>query len=154
MANETRLPNGLTQKQFSFYNNLIEQMKKTGKMEPKKAAIEAGFSPANVSEIAYKLLKKPEGQAYLKSIQENSMHSASASIDWVMEKLTRIANLGVQEDGSFNYSALQCSLKAISEINKIKGYYAPDKKVNLNLDMDDIQEARARELTIKYTREY
>lgn len=154
MSGEAKLPNGLTQRQFSFYNNLIEQMKRYGEMQPKQAAIDAGYSDKVASTVACRLLKNKEGQSYLKSIHDESKSSSVASLEWVMNKLTNIANLGVQEDGSFNYSALQCSLKAISEINKIKGYYAPDKKVNLNMTIDDIQESRARELTIKYTREY
>ena len=36
MANQTRLLNGLTQKQFTFYNNLIAQMKLIGKMDVKQ----------------------------------------------------------------------------------------------------------------------
>jgi len=154
MANEPRLPNGLTPKQFNFYNNIIEQMKKTGQMNPSQAAIDAGFAPKHVSKMASSLLKKPAGQAYLKSLQKNSICSAEATIDWVMERLTRIANLSLQEDGANNYAALQCSLKAISEINKIKGYYAPDKKLNLNMTMDDVQFDRAKELAGKYSREY
>ncbi|MDQ5900040.1 MAG: hypothetical protein WAW84_01315 [Candidatus Rickettsiella isopodorum] len=39
MANETRLPNGLTQRQFAFYNLLIEQMDRVGKIDAKQAAI-------------------------------------------------------------------------------------------------------------------
>lgn len=90
MTNQTRLPNGLTQKQFTFYNNLIEQMKETGKMNVKQAALSAGFSPRNYSSIASRLLKKREGQAYIKSLQRESTHSAISNLDWVMEKLMRI----------------------------------------------------------------
>ena len=64
MANEPRLPNGLTPKQFNFYNNIIEQMKTTGQMNPSQAAIDAGFAPKHVSKMASSLLKKPAGQAY------------------------------------------------------------------------------------------
>jgi phage terminase small subunit len=95
MANEPRLPNGLTPKQFNFYNNIIEQMKTTGQMNPSQAAIDAGFAPKHVSKMASSLLKKPAGQAYLKSLQKNSICSAEATIDWVMERLTRIANLSL-----------------------------------------------------------
>lgn len=154
MANEAKLPNGLTQKQFSFYNNLIEQMKTTGKMNPPQAAIDAGFSPNHVSKMASNLLKKPEGQAYLQSIQQKPIAKATASLEWVMNKLTNIVNLDVQKDGMPNYQALQCVLKAIGEINKIKGHYAPDKKVNLNMTMDDVQFERAKQLAKKYTREF
>ncbi len=48
MTNQTRLPNGLTQKQFAFYNNLIAQMKERGKMDIKQAALSAGFSPETI----------------------------------------------------------------------------------------------------------
>ncbi|WP_010598978.1 terminase small subunit [Rickettsiella massiliensis] len=154
MANATKLPNGLTQRQFSFYNHLIRQMKETGKMDPKQAAIEAGFSVKNTSAKATRLLKKPEGQAYLTSIQEHSTYSATATIDWVMEKLVRVVCAGVADDGTIKAKAVKDALRALTEINKIKGHYAPEKKFNLNLDIDDIQEARARELAIKYTREY
>ncbi len=87
MANQTHLPNGLTQKQFTFYNNLITQMKESGKMDVKRAALSAAFSPKNYSSIASRLLKKPEGQAYLKSLQQESIYAAVAHLDWVMEKL-------------------------------------------------------------------
>ncbi len=98
--------------------------------------------------------KKTEGQVYLKSLQQNSTHSALITIDWVIEKLVSTIRAGISDDGLINYNALPCSIRAIFEINKIKGYYTPDKKVNLNMTIDDIQEARARELTLKYTREY
>ncbi|WP_218814614.1 terminase small subunit [Rickettsiella endosymbiont of Dermanyssus gallinae] len=155
MANETRLPNGLTQRQFAFYNRLIEQMNETGRMDAKQAAVSAGYCSTSASRIATRLLRKPEGQSYLKSLQVKSAHSAATTMDWIMEKLVCTVRAGISDDGSINYNALSCSIRAISEINKIKGYYAPDKKVKLNMTMDDnIQEARVRELIIKYTREY
>ncbi len=154
MANETRLSNGLTQRQFAFYNRLIEQMHETGKMDAKQAAIAAGYCSTSASWIASRLLKKPEGQVYLKSIQENSTNAALITIDWVMEKLVSTVRAGISDDGAINYNALPCSIRAISEINKIKGYYAPDKKVNLNMTMDDIQFDKAKELARKYTRAY
>jgi phage terminase small subunit len=154
MVNETRLPNGLTHKQFSFYNNLIGQMKETGKMDVKQAIIKAGFSPKNYSAIASRLLKKTEGQAYLKSLQVKSTHSAIATMEWVMEKLVLVVRAGISDNGVINGKFLRDSLRALSEINKIKGYYAPDKKVNLNMTMDDLQVTRARELAKKYTRDY
>ncbi|BBB14727.1 terminase small subunit [Candidatus Rickettsiella viridis] len=154
VTNETRLPNGLTQRQFAFYNLLIKQMDEMGKMDAKQAAIEAGFSSTNASRIATRLLKKPEGKAYLKSLQVKSIHSATATMDWVMEKLIRVVYAGISDNGTINGKFLKDSLRALSEINKIKGYYAPEKEFYLNMTMDDVQEARARELTIKYTREY
>ncbi|WP_083827774.1 terminase small subunit [Rickettsiella massiliensis] len=154
MTNETRLPNGLTQRQFAFYNMLIKQMNGTGKMDAKQAAIAAGYCSTSASRIASRLLKKTEGQVYLKSIQQNSTHSALITIDWVMEKLVRTVRAGISDDGSINYNALPCSIRAISEINKIKGHYAPDKKVNLNMTMDDVQFDKAKELARKYTKAY
>jgi phage terminase small subunit len=154
VANETRLPNGLTQRQFAFYNLLIEQMNEAGKMDAKQAAISAGYCSTSASRIATRLLKKPEGQAYLKSLQVKSIHSATVTIDWIMEKLVWMVRAGIADDGSINYNALPCSIRAISEINKIKGYYAPEKKFNLDMTMDDIQEAKAKELARKYTRAY
>ncbi len=127
------VPNGLTQRQFAFYNRLIEQINETGRMDAKQAA-----SSTSTSRIASRLLKKIEGQVYLKSLQENSTYSALITIDWVMEKLVSMVRAGISDDGTINYSALPCSIRAISEINKIKGYYALDKKVNLNMTMDDI----------------
>ncbi|BBB15443.1 terminase small subunit [Candidatus Rickettsiella viridis] len=116
MANETRLPNGLTQRQFVFYNLLIEQMDETGKMDAKQAAIKAGFSSANASRIATRLLKKPEGQAYLKSRQVKSTHSAIATMEWVMEKLALVVRAGISDDGTINSKFLRDSLRALSEI--------------------------------------
>ncbi len=154
MVNETRLPNGLTHKQFSFYNNLIEQMKETGKMDVKQAMIKAGFSPKNYSAIASRLLKKPEGQAYLKSLQVKSTHSAIATMEWAMEKLVLIVRAGIADDGTITSEYVKDSLRALSEINKIKGYYAPEKRVHLNMTVDAIQVARVRELAKKYTRDH
>jgi phage terminase small subunit len=56
----------------------MEQMKETGKMDVKQAALSAGFSPRNYLSIVSRLLKKREGQAYLKSLQRESTHSAIA----------------------------------------------------------------------------
>ncbi len=148
------VPNGLTQRQFAFYNRLIEQINETGRMDAKQAAIAAGYCSTSTSRIASRLLKKIEGQVYLKSLQENSTYSALITIDWVMEKLVSMVRAGISDDGTINYSALPCSIRAISEINKIKGYYALDKKVNLNMTMDDIQFDKAKELARKYTRAY
>jgi phage terminase small subunit len=154
MSNEIKLPSGLTQRQFDFFNIIINQMQETGKMNPSQAAIQAGYSNKGAEVVACKLLKKPEGQTYLKSLQKNHIDKATASLEWVMDKLTNIVNLEVQKDGMPNYQALQCVLKAIGEINKIKGHYAPDKKVNLNMTMDDVQFERAKQLAKKYTREF
>jgi phage terminase small subunit len=154
MSNEARLSDGLTQRQFSFFNIIIEQMRKSGEMQPKQAAIEAGYSEKGAAIVACRLLKKPEGQAYLKSLHTETKSSSIASLDWVMEKLVRVVRAGIADDGAIKQKSVKDALRALTEINKIKGHYAPEKKFNLNLDMDDIQEARARELTIKYTREY
>jgi phage terminase small subunit len=154
MANQTRLPNGLTQKQFTFYNNLIAQMKRSGKMNIKQAALSAGFSPTNYSSIASRLLKKPEGQAYLKSLQQESTNSAISNLDWIMEKLVRIVRAGIADDGAITPKYVKDSLRAISEINKIQGHYAPEKKFSFNMEMDDLQETKLLELILKYEREY
>ncbi len=129
-------------------------METLGEMQPTQAAIEAGYSNNGAKVVACKLLKKPAGQAYLQSLQQKPIAKATASLEWVMDKLTNIVNLEVQKDGMPNYQALQCVLKAIGEINKIKGHYAPDKKVNLNMTMDDVQFERAKQLAEKYTRKY
>ncbi len=154
MANQTRLPNGLTQKQFAFYNYLIAQMKESGKMDVKRAALSAGFSPKNYSSIVSRLLKKPEGQAYLKSLQQESIYAAVTHLDWVMERLVRIVRAGIADDGTITAKYVKDSLHALSEINKIQGYYAPEKNINLSMKMDDAQEAKLHELTLKYERDY
>lgn len=100
--------------------------------------------PKNYSAIASRLLKKPEGQAYLKLLQVKSTHSAIAMMEWVMEKLVLVVRAGISNNGAINARFLRDSLRALSEINKIKGYYAPEKRVHLNMAMDDIQVARAR----------
>lgn len=128
MTNQTHLPNGLTQKQFAFYNNLIAQMKKSGKMDIKQAALSAGFSPRNYSSIASRLLKKPEeGQAYLKSLQQESIYAAVTHLDWVMEKLVWIVRAGIADDGTITAKYVKDSLCTLSEINKIQRHYAPEK---------------------------
>lgn len=90
----------------------------------------------------------------MKSLQVESTHSATATMDWVMEKLVRIVRAGISDDGMINGKFLRDFLRALSEINKVKGYYSAEKKFHFNMTMDDIQEARVRELTLKYTREY
>lgn len=154
MSGEAKLDNGLTQRQVSFFNNMIDQMKRNGEVQPTKAAIDAGYSAKSAHVIASRLLRTEHGQQYLQSLHSESKSSAIASLDWVMDKLTNMANLDIQKDGQPNYQASQCVLKAVAEINKIKGYYAPDKKVNLNMTMDDVDLARAKSLAKKYTREF
>jgi phage terminase small subunit len=146
--------NGLTPKQFTFYNNLIEQMKETGKMDVKQAALSAGFSPRNYSSIASRLLKKREGQAYLKSLQRESTHSAISNLDWVMKKRVRIVRAGIADDGTITAKYVKDSLRMISEINKIQGRYTPEKNFSFNMEMDDLQETKLLELILKYEREY
>ena len=46
------------------------------------------------------------------------------------------------------------SLRALYEINKIQGHYAPEKNFNLSMGMKDIQETKLHELMLKYEREY
>jgi len=154
MANKARLSSELTDKQFAFFNILIKQMETLGEMHPKQAAIEAGYSENGAAVSACRLLKSEYGQTYLKSLHKDVKSSSVASLEWVMDKLTNIVNFDVQKDGLPNYQALQCVLKSVAEINKIKGHYAPDKKVNLNMTMDDVQFERAKQLAEKYTRKY
>src|SRR5277367_2225779 len=128
MANAVRLSNGLTQQQLAFFNNVLKQIKEVGRMDVTKAAVEAGYSVKSSPIIGARLWKNPRGQAYLKSLHDNCESSSIATLEWVMDKLIRVVKLGIPDDPTIKShpNELNCSIRAISEINKIKGYYAPE----------------------------
>lgn len=71
-----------------------------------------------------------------------------------MEKLVRVVHADISDNSNIKQKWVKNFLHALIEIKKIKDHDAPEKKFYLNMTMDDIQEARARELTVKYMRDY
>ena len=70
-----------------------------------------------------------------------------------MEKLVRIVHAGIADDGTITAKYVKDSLRALSEINKIQGHYAPEKNFNLSMEMGDVQETKLHELILKYDRD-
>jgi Terminase small subunit len=109
----------LTSQQSMF----ISQYVKTANLE--ESAIYAGYSAKNAIGVGKQLLASSKVQRVLDSYRIQVSKTDIVSYEHVLNVLKSHLDCADRE----------VSIRAASEINKMKGYYAPTKSVNLNLDL-------------------
>ena len=105
-----------------------------------QAALEAGYSPKHSGKIAYKLLNHPLIKESVEKCRAKSVQLCSVTFDDKVKFLWDLANeCRDTQDKSV-------CVKAIAEINKMIGHYAPERhyneNLNVNAELKDIQEIR------------
>jgi len=86
-----------------------------------QAAIRAGYSEKTAYSQGQRLLKNVEIKEYIQSEQDKSSEALKISREDILQDLLDIKDANKRE-GTVN------SLKAIEIINKMLGYYAPEKQ--------------------------
>lgn len=122
-----------------------------------KAAIEAGYSPKTAGKQAYQLMQHPEIKRIIEKTRpdlEKSVEDARSEIviahgvsfDWKASMLQNIILSQLDSNPDV-------AIKAVAELNKMQGHYAPESTINLNVnenrEIKEIQEIRKM-----YKREY
>ena len=101
-------------------------------MTQTQAAIEAGYSQHTADAQASRLLTKvviTERRAALQLLAQTD------TVMTVIERKERLSELAKEANpGKFGYQR-QPNIQAIAELNKMGGDYAPEKHINLNVDV-------------------
>lgn len=121
----------LTQKQYEFCNEYI----KNG-FNAYQAALKAGYSESYANVKAPLLLEHPLIKPRLARAYQRADNSMTVSWEWKIEKLQRIIDDIVPLDKSLpiKHKHAANAIKAISELNKMSGDYAPDKRLSVTVD--------------------
>lgn len=106
-----------------------------------KAAIAAGYSPKHIDKVAHQLVHHPLIKKELEKFREKNIQKASVTFQDVVNLLWHVANKNKDSERD------DISIKAVTEINKMYGYYSPEKSYNVNInenrEVKEIQEIRA-----------
>jgi phage terminase small subunit len=107
------------------------------------AATAAGYK--NADKHAYKIIQRPMIQAAIAKVNKKVMTSTSRmdlamemTLDWKKKKLKLAIERAIPDEQSEETQIYDphVGLKAIAELNKIDGDYAPEKHHNVNLNAD------------------
>ena len=121
---------------------------------PTEAAIKAGYAPQLANAIASKLMRRPEIQAFVKTLPTAQKKQTTENYDWKLEKLKQIvASFIPTENTNLEAKEVTVAIQAISEMNKMQGHYAAEKHVTMNVNVDsDIEKLET--LIKKYRKDY
>jgi len=89
------------------------------------ALAKAEYKESHWKNQSGKLMRNPHVQAEIAKMREKVNSKAVVSVDWIINRLKEHAECDDKD----------VSIKAIAELNKMAGNYAPTKNINLNLDM-------------------
>ena len=149
----------LNKKQLLFVNHYVEQ----GFEFPAKALLKAGYQTENADQMANRLLSTPHVAEYVERLRNKLANEVeektNISFFYVTTKLQQLiekSSSSLDEDSTESVEMREkwrktnsdIILRAVAEINKMFGYYAPEKSqsVNVNVetsvqDMDKIKQA-------------
>jgi phage terminase small subunit len=123
----------------------------------KQSLIQAGFKCKHPDRYAHQLLKKPQIQELLEKTRSEVQKKTEVTFEWKVQKLQEIIDRSLNQhlqddDGSGKKLVLSdTAIKAIAELNKMQGHYAPEKRENLNVNTSLENIRRVRD---EYKKEY
>ena len=123
--------NLLTQKQYNFCSSYI----KNG-FNAYQAAIEAGYSHHYANTKAPMLLKLEPIKERIEKAYQVAEDKLGISWQWKLKKLKRVIEAYIPDDPEANLNTFETTvgLKALAELNKMQGDYAPDKRISMTVD--------------------
>lgn len=129
MNDENNMVDSLSYKQNAFVRKYLLSGNAT------KSAVEAGYSEKTAYSQGQRLLKKVEIQKYLENIRENEQEVVNIS------RITLLNDLVDLKNKSFEKEEYKTTLKAISEINKMMGWYYSSNKENIipNIHWEEVK---------------
>ena len=119
----------LTSKQYDFAMNYI----KNG-FNAYQAALSAGYTEAYSRTGSPNLVQNQSIQRLIKKEVTSLEDRIGITIEWKAKKLQRIIDSIVPSEGEIDKPYLKDAIRALSELNKMSGHYAPTKNVLLNVD--------------------
>lgn len=121
----------LTQKQYNFCSSYI----KNG-FNAYQAAIEAGYSHNYANVKSALLLKHPVIKERITRAYDKAELQLGMDWQWKLKKLQRVIDAFIPDDlgKKLNTFETGIALKAIAELNKMHGDYAPDKRISMTVD--------------------
>lgn len=126
-------PRQLTDQQSQFVLNYVRNGFNTY-----QAAIDAGYSEETAKAEAYRTLTKPHVREYIAKAQQITekihLNALVIAMDYKIKKLKRVVDQFIPDTGDINVNEASIGIKAIQELNKIAGDYAPEKRLSLTVD--------------------
>jgi phage terminase small subunit len=126
-----------------------------------EAAIIAGFSKKAARVQGCKMLRYPDIAAYIEKQSQRVVAKHENKRELIIEKLMLALDKGiVKDDKGKEHVDHKVLFPAVSELNKMLGYYAAEKHQNLNInadtDLQTVKEETARQQAIldKYRSAY
>lgn len=145
----------LTEKQYTFVNNYI-----SNGFNIYQAAISAGYDERYANADACKLLNHPAikqriNKAHALVIKANErlhIKELAATMEDKIKVLTRIIReiVPLDESQPIKLDYVKDAIKAISELNKMSGDYAPDKRLSVTVDATQTKLIEARKQYEEY----
>lgn len=98
----------------------------------RQCAIAAGYSEKSAGELAYRLLKKVHIGAYIEKRQKQMEDKIGVSREYVLKKLKLAADRALPDDLNETIEEYdpRVGITALSEINKVQGFYAKTDNSN------------------------
>ena len=147
---QSLLSKPLTQKQYNFAVNYV----KNG-FDAHKAAIDAGYSyhtakTQGISILSNTGVKQIVDKAYQKA-EKKIVNTLGITFVWKMKRLKAIVEQYIPVDGTYlKGHEVKVGIQALSEMNKMQGDYAPDKRLNLTVDATSTKMKEVRKIYDAY----
>lgn len=130
MPKKSRRVDSLTSRQYEFVKHYI----KNG-FNAKQACLSAGYSEGTSNTMGSKLLNNPVIKAMLGRSLERAEDKLLITFEYKLSKLKRIIDQYVPDEGDIgSHEQANVVIRAIAELNKMNGDYAPDKQLRLTVD--------------------
>jgi phage terminase small subunit len=136
------------QKKFCFY--YVYQAKTAV-----EAYAEAGYKIKNgncARSASNQLLQEPKIKKFVADELHKIRLETKVTFQWKEDKLRECIEACMQTDNKGRLFDAKAAISAISELNKMHGDHAAEKRVNINFNDPDLN--KVRELTVQYEREY
>jgi phage terminase small subunit len=139
----------LSQRQYDFTVNYI----KNG-FNAHQAALDAGYSKGFATCQTQTLITNPSiqeriGKAYQKA-EKKIINTLGITFVWKMKRLKHVVEQYLPLDKDLKASDVKVGLQALSEMNKMMGDYAPDKRLNLTVDATESKMKEVRKIYEDY----
>lgn len=110
--------------------------------DPVEAAVAAGMQISTDKDIEV-ILSNPVIKPLIADTIEDQCKDLGISRRWKLSKLKHLIEAGIPDDWShMDPELMTIALRAIDNINKLQGDYAPEKRINANFNIEaNTQEA-------------
>ena len=119
-------------------------------LQPKEAAIKAGYNPRDAHKRANEILKKPACKGIVKiglqRLAETEQRQVASDLKATLNVLDKVIEAGTTPEKLETLATPSHALTATDIKAKILSFYAPEKSVNINVDVDIAEGQRLTEM--------